>query len=182
MSIMWNMINKLFPLTKVVISNCDKDQMTPQIKILIADRQKAHLSQNFDLRDHYAKKVKQEIKRAKNNHNSSMTETLLNLKPNAKEWYQHLAKMTNNSNRKNLILNNIPELALKSTTEIVNTINNHFGVICQTYPLVEENFAANDNLFGPDLKLISEFDTYKLIKKFSKKSFRSWRLSKKNTK
>ena len=43
-------------------------------------------------------------------------------------------------------------------------------MICQTYPLVEENFAANDNLFGPDLKLISEFDTYKLIKKFSKKA------------
>ena len=55
MSIMWNMINKLFPPTKVVISNCDKDWMTPQIKLLIADRQKAHLGQNFDLKDHYAK-------------------------------------------------------------------------------------------------------------------------------
>ena len=167
---MWNMINKLFPPTKVVISNCDKVWMTPQIKLLIADRQKAHLCQNFDVRDHLAKKIKHEIKKAKNNYNSSMTDTLLNLKPNAKEWYQHIAKMTNKSNRKNLVLNNIPELALKSTAEIVNTINNHFGVICQTYPPVDENFAASDNHFGPDLKLISEFDTYKLIKKFSKKA------------
>ena len=68
------------------------------------------------------------------------------------------------------MLNSIPELALKSNDEIVNTINNHFGVICQTYPLVEKNFAAEDNLFGPDLKLISEYDTYKLIKMFSKKA------------
>merc|ERR1712082_42394 len=40
MTIMWNMINKSFPPTKVVISNCDKDWMTPQIKLFIADRQK----------------------------------------------------------------------------------------------------------------------------------------------
>ena len=56
LSIMWNMINKLFPPTKVVISNCDKVWMTPQIKLLIADRQNAHLCQNFDVRDHLAKK------------------------------------------------------------------------------------------------------------------------------
>ena len=31
------------------------------------------------------------------------------------------------------------------------------------------NVAINDNLFGPDLTLISEFDSYKLLKKFSKK-------------
>ena len=35
---------------------------------------------------------------------------------------------------------------------------------------VDENFADKDNRFGPDLKLISEFETYKLIKKFSKKA------------
>ena len=97
-----------------------------------------------------------------------MAETLLSLKPNAKEWYQQIAKITNK--KRNLVFNNIPELALKSTDEIINTINNHFGVICQTYPLVDKNLAVNDNLFGPDLKLISEFDTYKLIKKFSKKA------------
>ena len=62
---MWNMVNKLFPPTKVVISNCDKVWMTPQIKLLIADRQKAHLCQNFDVRDHLAKKIKHEIKKPK---------------------------------------------------------------------------------------------------------------------
>ena len=58
MSIMWNMINKLFPLIKVVISNCDKKWITPNIKLLIADRQKAHLCKKIEVRDHLAKKVK----------------------------------------------------------------------------------------------------------------------------
>ena len=72
--------------------------------------------------------------------------------------------------KKNLVLDNIPELAHKSAEEIVNIVNNHFGAICQTYPPVDNNFATNDNLFGPDLNLISEFETYKLLKKFSKKA------------
>ena len=59
------MVNKLFPPTKVVISNCDKVWMTPHIKLLIADRQKAHLCQNFDVRNHLAKKIKHEIKKPK---------------------------------------------------------------------------------------------------------------------
>ena len=29
-----------------------------------------------------------------------MADTLLNLKPNAKEWYQHIAKITNNGKKK----------------------------------------------------------------------------------
>ena len=64
-----------------------------------------------------------------------MAKTLLNLKPNTKEWYQYIAKINNNSKRNNLVLNNIPELAHKSAEEIVNIVNNHFGAICQTYPL-----------------------------------------------
>ena len=35
---------------------------------------------------------------------------------------------------------------------------------------MDKNFAVNENLFGPELNLISEFETYKLIKKFSKKA------------
>ena len=56
MSIMLNMINKLFPPTKVVISNCDKDWITPKIKLLIAERREAHLCQYYDARDHLPKK------------------------------------------------------------------------------------------------------------------------------
>ena len=76
---------QIIPPTQVTISNCDKEWITPNIKLLIAERQKAHLCKNFDIRDHLAKKVKHEIKKAKKNYYSSMAETLLNLKPNAKE-------------------------------------------------------------------------------------------------
>ena len=169
MNIMWGMINKLFPPIKVVVSNDDKKWITPEIKHLISERQKAHLSKNYEVRDHLAKKIKKEIKKAKSKYNFSMAETLLKLRPNAKEWYQHIAKITN-SKRKNLVLNDIPELAHKSADEIVNIINNHFGTICQTYPPLDLNVANTVNHSGPELSLISEFDTYKLLKKFAKKS------------
>ena len=169
-NIMWGMINKLFPPIKVIISNDDKEWITPNIKRLISKRQKAHHSKNFEVRDHLAKKIKKEIKKAKKNYNRSMAETLLNLKPNAKEWYQHIAKITKSNKRSNLVLNNIPELAHKSAEEIVNLVNNHFGTVCQTYPPVDLNIATNVNQFDPDLNLISEFETYKLLKKFAKKS------------
>ena len=72
--------------------------------------------------------------------------------------------------KKDLVLNNIPELANKSAEDIVNIVNNHFGVICQTYPPVDKNVANKDSLSDLDLKLISERDTCNLIKKFSKKA------------
>ena len=53
---MWSMIDKFFPPIKVVISNDDKEWITPSIKCLIAERQKAHLSKNYDTRDHLTKK------------------------------------------------------------------------------------------------------------------------------
>ena len=72
--------------------------------------------------------------------------------------------------KKELVLNNIPELANKSAEDIVNIVNNHFGIICQTYPPVDKNVANKDSLSDLDLNLISERDTCNLIKKFSKKA------------
>ena len=69
-TIMWIMIDKFFPLIKVVVTKDDKKWITSEIKYLIAERQKAHLSQNYDLRDHLTKKIKKAIKKAKINDNA----------------------------------------------------------------------------------------------------------------
>ena len=50
------MINKLFHPIKVIVSNDDKEWITLEIKHLISERQKAHLSKYFEVRDHFAKK------------------------------------------------------------------------------------------------------------------------------
>ena len=55
--IMWFMIDKFFPPTKVVIADNDKEWITPKIKGLIAERQKAHLSKNYVSRNHLAKRL-----------------------------------------------------------------------------------------------------------------------------
>ena len=69
-TIMWTMIDKFFPLVKVDITNNDKEWITPEIKLLICERQKAHLSKKYDLSKHLSKKVAKEIKKAKINYNS----------------------------------------------------------------------------------------------------------------
>ena len=51
---MWIMIDKFFPLVAVMSSSNDREWMTPNIKRLISERQKAHLTGNYDLRDYLA--------------------------------------------------------------------------------------------------------------------------------
>ena len=61
------MIEKWFPLVKVVTTNNDKPWITSKIKTLISERQKAHKSLNFYARDQLAKKIKIEIKKQSTN-------------------------------------------------------------------------------------------------------------------
>ena len=166
--IMWLMIDKFFPLVKVVATQNDKEWITPKIKSLIADRQKAHKSRSYSTRDQLAKKIKLEIKKAKRKYNELKAKSFAN--GNTKEWYKHIAKIINNGKRNNIVLNNVPELAQKSLKEIVDIVNNQFATICQTYPPLNKDSQINDNPNDADLKLISERDTYKLLNIFSKKS------------
>ena len=43
--------------------------------------------------------------------------------------YKHISKIINNGKRNSNVLNNIPELAQKPLTEIVEIINNQFATI-----------------------------------------------------
>ena len=63
--LMWIMIDKHFPLVKVVTTNNDKPWITQKIKALISERQKAHKSKNFYARDQLVKNIKLEIKKSK---------------------------------------------------------------------------------------------------------------------
>ena len=165
---MWAMINKFFPLVKVVVTDNEKKWITPKIKDLISQRQKAHVTRNFDKRNHLTSKLRQKIKYAKRNYNKSQTDKVLKNDP--KEWHRHISNIINNGKRNNNILNSIPELSQKPLEEMISIINDHFGKICQSYPPVEPNIVIHENPSDPDFELISEFETYKLLKKFSKKS------------
>ena len=90
-NIMWIMIDKYFPLVGVMSTSNDKEWITPNIKNLIAERQKAHLSNNYDARDNLAKKIIQEIKKAKVKYNESKADKFTS--SNAKEWYRHLNRI-----------------------------------------------------------------------------------------
>ena len=59
------MIEKYFPLTPVTVTNTDKEWVNPNIKKLIAQRQKAHKTKKYKLRNKLAKKIRLGIKKAK---------------------------------------------------------------------------------------------------------------------
>ena len=123
MNIMWIMIDKFFPLITVVIANNDKEWITSEIKYLIAERQKAHLNKNYEARDHLAKKIRHEIRKAKVNYKASKAKSILST--STKEWYQLISNLISNGKKNSLILSNVPELAQKPIEEIVGTINTH---------------------------------------------------------
>ena len=119
-------------------------------------------SKNVDLHKHLAKKIRQEINKTKINYNIRKAETFTN--SSTKEWYQHINRIINNGKKSNLILHNIPNLAEKAMEEIVIMVNNHFAVICQTYPPYGDALTHGD-LNEQNLEIISELHTDNLLKK-----------------
>ena len=96
---------RVVSIRKIIISSSDKEWMTPKIKDLISQRQKAHKAKNFELKNHLDKKIKQEIRKAKENYNSNQVH-LFHMS-NPREWYKHIHKIIGNK-RNNLIFTNIP--------------------------------------------------------------------------
>ena len=122
------MVEKYFPLSTVKLTNVDKEWMTPYVKSLISQRQKAHFNKNNELRDCLDKKVKREIINAKKNYKKEKVGRFD--KQNPKDWYRQVNKIINNGKPKGLNVLNIPELADRNSTEIANIINNHLAQIC----------------------------------------------------
>ena len=54
-SLIWIMIDIFFPPIRIVITEDDKEWITHKIKQLIAERQKAYMSRNFDLSKNQSK-------------------------------------------------------------------------------------------------------------------------------
>ena len=165
---MWAMIDKFFPLRSVTTASDDKEWITPEIKNLISERQKAHKSKLFDQRNHLSKKIQHAIKEAKIDYNKSKCNQFSS--SNAKEWYRHISKIINNGNRNEIVLNNIPDMADKTPIEAIEIINNHFGKICQTYPKFNCDRVIPEAAEEVNVTPITEIETYKLLKKISKKS------------
>ena len=166
-TITWLMIDKYFPLRPVAISSTDKEWMTPKVKELILKRQKAHLSGDYDVSKHLAKKLTKEIRRAKFNYHKTKVENILGSSP--KEWYSHINKILGRKTN-NINLSNIPELANKPVEEQVKIINAHFAEICKKYPPLNKNLKVNEGQNERELEEITELATYKLLKRFGKKS------------
>ena len=87
--------------------------------------------------------------------------------------YKHISKIINNGKRNSNVLNNIPELAQKPLTEIVEIINNQFATIYMPNISTSQKSPMNKNPIVSELELITENYTYKLLEKYFKKSLGS---------
>ena len=67
-------------------------------------------------------------------------------------------------------MNNIPDMANKTCSEAIEIINNHFGKICQTYPKFDCDSVIPEDAEELKITPITDAETYKLLKKFTKKS------------
>ena len=162
-TITWIMVEKYFPLTPVLITNTDKEWITPNIKKLISQRQKAHRSKKYKLRNNLAKKIRIEIKRAKVRYNKRKKSNLFSY--SSKEWYRHINNIL--GNKKNSInFTNIPELANKPSDEQVTIVNTHFANICRKYPPLKKETKMEKQPNDKELCGITELATLKLLKKF----------------
>ena len=112
-----------------------------------------------------SKNVAYEIKKAKINYNTRKSEAVSS--SSSKEWYKHIFKIIGSGNR-NLVPHNIPDLSQKSMDETVSIIDNQFATICRTYPSYQGfMFCSKEER---NMKFISEVDTWKLLKNFTKKA------------
>ena len=166
-TITWLMIEKYFPVQTITISSSDKEWMTVKIKDLIRQRQKAHKAEKLKLENVLAKKVRDEIRKAKVNYNSEKAH-LFHMS-NPREWYRHINKIMGNKNKK-LNFTNIPELAFETIDDQIRIVNDHFANICKKYPPLNSNITLNCPPDEKKLPVITEFETYKLLNKYSKKS------------
>ena len=126
-TITWIMIDKFFPLKRIEISSTDKEWITPKIKKLINQRQKAYLT-DMDLYKHLAKKVRSEIRKAKLDYNEKKAHLFRALNP--RDWYRHIYKIIGNK-KYNLNIINIPDLTNKTVEEQTKIVNDHFSNICK---------------------------------------------------
>ena len=112
-------------------------------------------------------KIRFEIRKAKVNYNNKKAHLFHKINP--RDWYKHVNKIIGNK-KHSLNLTNIPELSCKTVDEQVAIINNHFGNICKKYPPLDTKSMLRETEHEESLKYVTEVDTYKMLKKYSKKS------------
>ena len=128
-NMMWEKIDEIFPLKKRRTHPNDKPWMNSKIKQLIAERQKAHHSDNADLRKRKARMITAEIRKAKKEfHTKQMTHIR---KAPPKNWFNHMKRIL--GIKKKDALRGIGELN-DGTGNCADTINSHFANINSTLP------------------------------------------------
>ena len=134
----WEKIDDIFPLKKRRTHPNDKPWMNSKIKQLITERQKAHHSDNTELKKQKSRRITAEIRKAKKEYHATQIQHIRNAQTN--NWYNHMKRIL--GIKKKDALGGIAELNDKPDN-CADTINGHFAAINTTLPpLSNENLPA----------------------------------------
>ena len=134
----WEKIDEIFPLKKRRNHPNDKPWMNSKIKQLITERQKAHHSDNAELKKQKSRRITAEIRKAKKEYHATQIQHIRNAQPN--NWYNHMKRIL--GIKKKDALGGIAELNDRPDN-CADTINGHFATINTTLPpLSNENLPA----------------------------------------
>ena len=126
-----NAIDRFFPLKHVKIHPTDKPWITPYIKQLIRDRQKAFHSGNMRQWRIYRNKVKFEISIRKKNFYADKTKKLP--KNDCKRWWSIVNKLSGRKTKKsNICLHRDGKIL--SDNDLVTTLNSYFTLVNDDIP------------------------------------------------
>ena len=124
-------IDRIFPLKKVSLHWNDKPWITPAIKQLIADRQKAFHSQNIPVWQSLKYKVQHEIKHRKSIYYKSEVKHLR--KSDARRWWKIVNNMAGKPG-KNSSFNFKRDGIILDQTEVVNNLNMFYASVNNDVP------------------------------------------------
>ena len=129
-----NAIDRFFPLKHVKIHPTDKPWITPYIKQLIRDRQKAFHSGNMRQWRIYRNKVKFEISIRKKNFYADKTKKLP--KNDCKRWWSIVNKLSGRKTKKsNICLHRDGKIL--SDNDLFTTLNSYFTLVNADIPSLD---------------------------------------------
>ena len=125
----WKKIDEIFPLKKRRTHPNDKPWMNSKIKQLIAERQRAHHTDNTEVKKQKARRITTEIKKAKKQYHATQMERIRSAQP--RNWFNHMKRIL--GIKKKDVLAGISEL-IDEPGKCADTINSHFAAVNSTLP------------------------------------------------
>ena len=128
-------VNQIFPKKVVKIHNSDKPWLTPILKQLIIERQKAFYSGENDLWRFYLRKVRNEISSRKRSFYSNKVQNLKSSNP--RKWWDCINQISGKKEQSSRTINFVKEGVSVKGKDLARLLNDHFASVHADLPRLD---------------------------------------------